>query len=616
MASRIGSNNDNFENEEVVIENEVPVKREEKQNRHRRENTYSSSGRLSDLTSSVRGRACRSRAGEYLSRFHKTAQKVLEENEYGHEYSLVAVDGALCGLMFSSVNVVYEDTENKRIYAHTLYLAGSGDRPKPIQEEHMGTRIQVPQTAQDTWSERTFKVTKDFILSRLNTNFQFVYCGIQIVPSSVDATDEEIVRNVLSYAMEATFRNYENKTYPDEFFHLGKINHESNRFEILLDSSGEPEYTACNIPQRSDVKVILQVTGEDEYNRRTQPYPLTFLSANIEFFFNPETDDNRYGRRQQVFSKVWRAVCNINSVTTSKQLPYITDESVLFSLATANALAENNQWVGAVRKRTLRERNYDIGALAALASDTKMIAGGLNAPGISDDEFVNFIMDVTDEKLYYGLVVNEMGEQSWQMNNFIREAQDKSARSVLRSAANRLFMDNFYDFFPDDEPLLYDTGIRRLIGTITDNQGNLISLDNLDLVGFTTLAMNSNSTHAYNDVLDYIETFTPSWDANVQIATRTSILKDMFGDSLNIIGTASQLIFSADLFTAMANATAACNISIDRSSMSAYYNGDRRRGFADMFRGIGGMSANGGSKMFGTGGRSTIQGGRFNSRIY
>ena len=539
----------------------------------------------------------RTAAGEYLNKFVTGFTKIFNpEVEVSSEspvqldsFRVIGLDSNEYGTACSAAIVILplEQTDGIHVFAHTLLLEGSAPAPAPIQGEWNNRRYEVVQTIGDTWNEKFMQRVEDAAMSFfVGKGAKFYDAGTQVVPSEVNPEkDVELLKTLAFYTTAAiTTLSVEVLKYQPAFG-LDFLD-KRDTLDVSVDFSPETLHTAAGQPKRTDVKLNLTATvNEDDVSRRQ---PLTVVGGILELVYAPpapENDRGEFGRRRDEGQKYFYPLFNINTLDTEYKA--ISLELELLGLASTALLSDRYYWVNGFRPKPSvsgREKSHfdpkDIGALNYLVPGS-MGKVDTKAASFSDDDFLDYFGALCHGELVYGIQVEERGEQSWLHQIFLTAAgkgQDAfDATNMIIDSSDTLTNKHFSRCFKElgGDRITLPAHNKIILGTYTDDLDQVHDLRDFDLLRFLNMrgAEDPELALAYQDTFDQIDT-----PVDYRIERRIAILQSILGGNLKIKGMAQQLFFHYKFIEALAMSVKDAGATINRISSGGQFTTTRQRG--------------------------------------
>jgi hypothetical protein len=407
----------------------------------------------------------------------EVTDKIAEgEVEQPIKFSYHGLDGEKEGLLISALVVAAvvrgADANQKLVAHHTLLLAATAKGQTAV-EQSFGQgikyeRLIVPADAYDaTLRDRIAEVIKGTY-----PGYNLIDADATVVPADLDLKSEEAVRNVIANATTATSTLLASFLANDAWVIDEKAL--SQTFQTEIKSSYGHFADLTNNPVRGDVVIEMsqlsgkrdqnqQQNAEFQYNSGSARKLITQIFGYIDLTPTPPATTNTFGfgangalasRAEELKIYTPRyVITNMDAPEEAAELPI-----VLQGLATAQALANNGQWIGALVQQHKNgaahaQGGVNVRDLSAIGLEAPVMVppgyiGGelpkaqripLNSAATSDAMLAAAIQTHFHEDLLISMDVPECGASSWIVSPFAAAARgDQQAIRDIFDAADLL----------------------------------------------------------------------------------------------------------------------------------------------------------------------------------
>jgi len=489
-------------------------------------------------------------------------------------FSVLSLDSAEWRTGISAAVIAYPMTSEGKthVFYYTLGIEASAaiGGLKSI-ELGAGRRAEVPEVAGDALNDRLLDkveqlvdaaVRKDF-----NGEFVLIDAGMNIMFSEVNPErDEDAIRSLAFYASAAISTvSVELLKYQPKF-DLGWLE-DDDTLDVVPDFNPNQILNANGLPRRTDVTLTVNANmREKDGNQRTA---LTQLGGALEFVYSPPSGNGGlggFGRRSREDSRYYFPQFTITTMDTLGRV--ITPELLTVNLAASALLSTDLYWVNKFKPGQLtdgkRVNYHDTGVLTYLIDRKYTDLGGA---GVSNEDFLNYLGDICREELVYAMDVEERGDVSWVVADYLLAAQgDREAEDRLYKCYDTLTDGYFGARFKElgGQHLAEWSGTRVPLGYYKDEHGEVRDLRDFDLMKFLKLRGDTDPEMAldWQDIFDRGD-LTPE----EKIDRLYRMLQEVLGASaVKVKAYAQRIYIPSTVIKALAQAFRDCGVTLQRTS--------------------------------------------------
>lgn len=434
-----------------------------------------------------------------------------------------------------------------------------------------GRRAEVPEVAGDALNDRLLEKVEQLVDAAVRKDYsgeiKLVDAGMNIMFAEVNPErDEDAVRSLAFYASAAmsTVAVEALKFQPP--FDLGWLE-EDDTLDVVPDFNPAQLLNANGQPRRTDVTLTVNATmREKDGNQRQQ---LVLQGGALEFVYSPPSGNGGlggFGRRSREDSRYYFPQYTITTMDTLGRV--ITPELLVTNLAAAALLSTDLFWVNKFKPGQLldskRVNYHDTGVLTYLIDRKYTDLGGA---GVSNEDFLNYLGDICREELVYAMDIEERGDNSWVLADYLLAAQgDREAEDRLFASFNTVTDGYFSSRFKElgGGHLVEWSGTRVLLGYYKDEHGELRDLRDFDLMKFLKLRGDNDPEMAldWQDIFDRSD-LTP----DEKVDRQYRMLQDVLGASaVKAKSYAQRVYIPSTVIKALAQAFRDCGVTLQRTS--------------------------------------------------
>lgn len=516
------------------------------------------------------------------------------------KFSYHALDGEKEGLLISALVVAatprYPAADQKFVAHHTLILAATGKGATSVEQQWNNLkyeRVVVPADAYDSGMRARIN---EVMRTHFN-GFTVIDADATVVPENLDLKSEEAVRNVVANATTASStllssmiandawvitEDVANRTFLNEikssWAHFNDLTGNPVRGDVVLEMS---ELTGKNPNQNQNNQ-----GGEFLYNNSQSRRLITQMLGYIDLTSVPQHVTNNFGiggatglATKAEDLKIYMprlVITNLDAPDEAAELPI-----VLQGLATAQSLANNANWIGALISQHKNgeqhmENGINIRDLSAMGLEapvqlpmgylntTELPKAGrlpLGSAAAGDAALAAALNTYLHEQLLISADVPECAASSWILSPFAAAARgDQNAINDIFAAADLLTRNNFSPIYKNlcgglMKPPVFNDNMFVNLGYYYASSGAR------DIRDMDYLAeLNATGDSGLEDINDWSNLQANSEvDPMFRLAKTRDMQRNMFA-SMVITGRAVRITFNPAFIFALAEAIAAAGL--------------------------------------------------------
>lgn len=528
----------------------------------------------------------RGSGSEFVGRVRDGIVKYLSDINDAISASVITIEGN--GLAYSTIVVCfYEKNSPGAVAYHALLLEQTGKKPEPLTINEGGIVISHPRVPSDAFDIEMYKV----IDSRLRR--EFPSANILNAGGSVVYADQEVFfrnqdgESILSEKFREVLFKASNLISTELHMHL-RPNEDIDLTEILRADKTSNQNTSLVISVRQERQMIETDTGNvvrsdanisfrskrvatnnfnslnggqqvEEFGRVNGYVDLVNLGSQNGFFMNQGNQPTqKYGARF--------VITGIESNIA------FTPAAVLLMAATISPMQYNHNWVTLLRSKNTNRKEMDFTDIGALGIENNLTPGipesafkhiDTKSESVTPNDFAALVGRILQPGLAVSLDVMDHDIDSSYMDVFsiaYDNASNSKAREMIYRSANILTGGHFSKYFPSSDNMFTDQENRIHMGYFTRN-GKRHDIREIDYIAVANYA---SATKDPGILMRWAQTFNDkSKPMFTRLAERLLIIKEITGDSFQLVGYASRVTFTGRFLEALINAISAAGMITD-----------------------------------------------------
>lgn len=523
----------------------------------------------------------RTPAAEALSRFMKTATKVVEAGigaTGGLTIQLIPMDSNQGQVAISVLVVAATYNGNDKLVGyHTLVMAASRDHYDVRQiPDRAGRTVENPTVPSDYVTEALLNKVQERVRDAYPTR-DLLYVDSAVVPADFDSDNEELVTRALGNGVFAIAQELYTHTPGTPDLNLAEM--DTDYLLQVKPSFGQPEQPdEMNVPIYAPIAVELITVPartsnsfEDQFEN-TGAGRLATIGGYVDFLWAGQAQ-NPYAPQivnpafpvQPTPTYLPRLVLTRAAAQENMSIPW-----QLLSILNVAVLAENNLWMQQFRHSDFSENAIDLHDPGALNIEANIMRdpSGRGKPLKTKDksfkmeDLFQFMSMICHPDLDISMDVPYSAGSSWYLSVFgtaagVGEEADKANRAILKAAQ---ILTNYHidKYFQLDNPqcgpiVLTDPKNIIQLGYFTDSNGVRRDKRNVNYLA----VLNALGEHDLQAVVDYSTTFLTNTMESVESRLDTRLRIERYVEpTIKVTGKALRVVFGKGFLMALIKAAA------------------------------------------------------------
>lgn len=513
---------------------------------------------------------------ELVSTVIEKLSKIYERFEDLYQIKILPLDNnQYTNLALSAVVVCVQNKRKRQVGVafYTMILEGTAPPILPRYENINGKQVEILRPTSVAWDYRLFDTVKSAVADAF-PNLKLLTADGMVVPRNFNVDFEKDVYRLARNALHAATNEIDTNTPGFNDLNLANVTEKSNFVTSLkfedTNISGDD-----GLPMRSDIQIeVVDNLGNNQQdnssvhsnNRSTR---VGAMSGFVDFSWAPVIQNtgyaNTYAPTQQLppgFLPTQKYAARY-VITQIDPSALATLPALLFLIASAPAVAENNNWIRSYHKRG--KTMHDIGGLNIEANILNDASGKGAKIDTTADSFTlhdtaQLINAMVRPGISIAIDIPDCGPQTWYSSVLATAATGSgdatSAEQIIVNAANHLTNNAFSRFFQPGTPVFVDTNNRVHLGYFSKSGGAIEDIRAIDYLA----VLNMRGATDDRIVRNWSDSFTFT-QASIQerLDVRARIIRELAPNAV-FTGFATRATFSSEFLNALANGIANCGI--------------------------------------------------------
>lgn len=498
----------------------------------------------------------------FLEAFNKIAKEFPELEQDRKNWEFLTFDGASNQSLVSAILFVRRSGDMVAVYPWIVQDVQEVLPEKTVNIQGRGgpaLSFNVPQLVEELLTSDG--VLADRIAKYVLSQARYAGCNVVltgglVLPTELEATNEDQLRRVLFYASDTLENTVYSSTGQLEPFSMG-YREQDERLSLKLNYRPGQSSTSVGFPVRNAYSVQLFVTRDQNKQSFGDNPRAQFSTARLypELIYlgdaGPMANANPYMPYPQ-YRPLFQPAVVISSM--DNQFAGATLETQLLALSSVAALTWNNNWMG------LFQPNQSIQEVGQDPEDVGMITADVNYPGeqtgytptkTADFNLAAFLNKYLTQTLMIRMDVNELGELTPIQRVFLnaagcsRNGNDQPlANAKIEESANWLTCGNFSRHWASNAPIVVNDVGRVERGYYINDRGEMRDLAEIDYLYLLNKV-------GVDQARDFQDSFNPAFGSELERFAKRKRIYDTYFAGYKIIGFSQRLTFNPDFIIAL-----------------------------------------------------------------
>ncbi len=504
---------------------------------------------------------------EYYSKLKANLTEVYKQANEETEIALIDMDNVNDqALAFSTLIVAIRLKSAPKIGVayHMLILEATGEKLTPIFDTINGQQTEILRVTSDALDDVLINMAKEKVRKAFPNAGNWYMVDATVVPATFNPDDKGSVHNLALNAGLASSTELEIHKPEFKDLNLAQMSNDST-LNVTIAFNKNQIADAVGAAMRSDILINMasKKTGAQQkyasVNSGDKEVKVTEVSGFLDLTWSPVNQGstfNPYMQVQNVNTQKYAAGMIITSLTSAFSY---TPASVLFALATALTLRDDNNWIQTFKPTAVGSNEIDMTDIGALNIEANLMnepsGFGTRIDTKADSFKLEDLGSLVAALIQPGMMVKldcpESGPQSWYLSVFAAAKNgNANAYRIIYEAANQLTNGHFAKYFPQGTQMFVNQDDRIHLGYWTDRTGTKRDIRDIDHIAVCNLTGERNP----QAIRDWSDTFLKTQFPLAQrLAARKRMIMALTNETAVITGFAQRVTATKQLMDGLSN---------------------------------------------------------------